>query len=104
MTEKRENLQDLAQEHVRHYGLKGLSFRTLAEEAGIKSSSVHYYFPEKSDLATALIERYPEAIMGDPEFIPAIASWNSALCHIALKNKQLSPPPQSECHPKIFWS
>jgi len=60
MTDKRDHLQQLAQVHVQRGGLKGLSFRTLADEAGIKSSSVHYYFPEKADLAAALIERYAE--------------------------------------------
>ena len=36
---------------VQKAGLSHLSFRTLASDAGIKSSSVHYYFPEKTDLA-----------------------------------------------------
>lgn len=41
--------------------MSGLSFRTLATQVGIKSSSVHYHFPEKSDLGTALIQRYSQA-------------------------------------------
>lgn len=58
MTDNRTLLVDAAQNAAQHSGLKGLSFRTLADEVGIKSSSVHYYFPEKADLAQALIERY----------------------------------------------
>ena len=58
MTDNRTRLVNAAQNAVQHSGLKGLSFRTLADEVGIKSSSVHYYFPEKADLAQALIERY----------------------------------------------
>lgn len=58
MTDNRSKLKDAALNNVQRNGLKGLSFRTLADEVGIKSSSVHYYFPEKSDLATALIEQY----------------------------------------------
>ncbi len=70
MSDRRNKLEDLAQQVVQQNGLKGLSFRTLADEIGIKSSSVHYYFPEKSDLAQALIARYSETIF---ERLEAIA-------------------------------
>ncbi len=62
MTDNRTRLIDAAQNAVQRSGLKGLSFRTLADEIGIKSSSVHYYFPEKADLAQALIERYTTSL------------------------------------------
>lgn len=58
MSNNRARLIESAQRTAQHSGLKGLSFRSLAEEIGIKSSSVHYHFPEKSDLAQALIEQY----------------------------------------------
>lgn len=60
MSKNRDLLEQAALDAVQRGGLKGLSFRTLADEVGIKSSSVHYYFPEKSDLAQTLIERYSE--------------------------------------------
>lgn len=60
MKGNREKLEDNALEAVQIGGLKSLSFRTMAEEIGIKSSSVHYHFPDKADLARALIERYSE--------------------------------------------
>jgi len=37
-----------------------MSFRDLASDLGIKSSSVHYYFRHKEDLAVALVDRYSE--------------------------------------------
>lgn len=58
MADNRERLEQAALAAVQRGGIKGLSFRTLADDVGIKSSSVHYHFPEKSDLARALIERY----------------------------------------------
>jgi len=58
MPDNRQKLEEAALNAVQRGGLKALSFRTLADEVGIKSSSVHYHFPEKSDLAKALIERY----------------------------------------------
>jgi len=76
MTDRRDHLQDIAQQHVQRGGLKTLSFRTLADEAGIKSSSVHYHFPEKADLCEALIERYSANLMDQLEEISARTKWN----------------------------
>jgi TetR/AcrR family transcriptional regulator, transcriptional repressor for nem operon len=61
MSDKRNELQTLAQAIVQRSGLRELSFRQLAEQAGVKSSSVHYYFPEKHDLTAALISSYSQA-------------------------------------------
>lgn len=58
MSEKREQLESIATAAVQRGGLRNLSFRNLADQVGVKSSSVHYYFPEKSHLAAALIARY----------------------------------------------
>ncbi len=58
MSDKRTQLEKIAIEAVQESGFSNLSFRTLAEKVGVKSSSVHYYFPEKSHLAAALIEKY----------------------------------------------
>ena len=60
MSAKRQELETIAADFVQRSGLHNLSFRTLANEAGVKSSSVHYYFPEKSALASALITNYSE--------------------------------------------
>jgi TetR/AcrR family transcriptional repressor of nem operon len=45
---------------VQARGYNALSFRELAREVGIKSASVHYYFPTKGDLGAALAKRYTE--------------------------------------------
>ena len=60
MANKRDQLEAAATKAIQYGGFNSLSFRTLADEVGVKSSSVHYYFPEKSDLAQALIEKYTE--------------------------------------------
>ncbi len=51
------------------HGYGGLSFRELAKEVGIKSASIHYYFPTKGDLAAALARQYTEFSRGDLEAI-----------------------------------
>jgi TetR/AcrR family transcriptional regulator, transcriptional repressor for nem operon len=57
---KAENLLDLAENYVRTVGYNGFSFRDLAEDAGIKSASVHYHFPTKERLAAAVARRYAQ--------------------------------------------
>ena len=60
MRDNKQKLEIAALDSVQRNGLKGMSFRTLAADVGIKSSSVHYHFPEKSDLAETLIKRYSD--------------------------------------------
>ncbi len=60
MSETLETLLDAAESDVRLRGYHAVSFRDLAEEIGIKSSSVHYYFRQKEDLGLALVARYRE--------------------------------------------
>lgn len=43
---------------VQDRGYGGLSFRELAKDVGIKSASIHHYFPTKGELGGALAERY----------------------------------------------
>jgi TetR/AcrR family transcriptional regulator, transcriptional repressor for nem operon len=63
MSNKRLELERVASDLVHRSGMSELSFRTLAEHVGVKSSSVHYYFPEKNDLIVALIKNYTEGFI-----------------------------------------
>lgn len=54
----REAILDAAEARARAGGYHGFSFREIAADVGIKSASVHYYFPTKADLAQAMLERY----------------------------------------------
>jgi AcrR family transcriptional regulator len=51
---------DVTERRVRLAGYNGFSFRDVAADAGIKSSSVHYHFPGKELLVDAIAERYTE--------------------------------------------
>ena len=62
-------IEDIAEQRIRAGGYKAFSFRDIADEIGIKSSSVHYHFPTKTALAVRVAERYTERFMerlGDP--------------------------------------
>jgi len=70
MSKTREQLEDRAEHYIRSGGFNSFSFRDLARDLGIKSASVHYHFPTKSDLGTAVARRYNErfrAALPDPE-------------------------------------
>lgn len=57
---KKDALIKAAQSKVREGGYNNFSFRELADEVGIKSASVHYHFPTKSDLGAELARRYTD--------------------------------------------
>jgi len=60
MNETVERLLGAAEAQIRLKGFHAVSFRDLANETNIKSSSVHYHFPQKQDLGIALVKRYSE--------------------------------------------
>ena len=58
-----EKIKDIAEARIRMGGFGAFSFREIAKEIGIKSASVHYHFPTKTDLAVAVAKRYTERFM-----------------------------------------
>jgi TetR/AcrR family transcriptional repressor of nem operon len=66
-------IMDAAEKRIRLGGFGGFSFRDIAADVGIKSSSVHYHFPTKETLAAAVIHRYTDAISDflDQELVAA---------------------------------
>lgn len=63
-------IMDIAENSMRDKGYNSFSFREIAKEIGIKSASVHYHFPTKADLATAVVKRYTRTFMeklGEPD-------------------------------------
>lgn len=54
----RDRLIETAQELAQTVGVNAFSYRDLATRVGIRSATVHYYFPKKEDLTRALIEKY----------------------------------------------
>jgi TetR/AcrR family transcriptional repressor of nem operon len=62
MNENAVAIMNAAERRMRIGGFNGFSFRDLAEDVGVKSSSVHYHFPTKEALAAAVIRRYTEDV------------------------------------------
>lgn len=49
---------DVAESLIHKVGYKAFSYRDIARHVGIKTSSIHYHFPTKADLAAALASRW----------------------------------------------
>src|ERR1700738_1494142 len=62
MSEAAAEIMDAADRRMRIGGFNGFSFREIASDVGVKSSSVHYHFPAKEDLAAAVIHRYTDEV------------------------------------------
>lgn len=60
---KASEVLDVAELHMRKGGFDAVSFRDLAAAVGVKSASVHYHFPTKTDLGQAVVARYRERIL-----------------------------------------
>lgn len=63
MTDQRQNetaqrIMDAAELFTQTRGFNAFSYKDLQPQVGVKTSSIHYYFPTKQNLATALAERY----------------------------------------------
>jgi TetR/AcrR family transcriptional regulator, transcriptional repressor for nem operon len=60
MGDVKTEIMDAAERRMQQGGFGGFSFREIAADVGIKSSSVHYHFPTKEDLAAAVVRRWAE--------------------------------------------
>src|SRR5580698_2595846 len=60
MGDVKTEIMDAAERRMQQGGFGGFSFREIGADVGIKSSSVHYHFPTKEDLAAAVIRRWAE--------------------------------------------
>ncbi|CAP44159.1 TetR/AcrR family transcriptional regulator [Bordetella petrii] len=60
----REQLVCHAQALIRQRGYNGFSYRDLAERVGVKTASIHYYFPCKDDLLIEAIDSYAQHVAG----------------------------------------
>ena len=58
MSDVKTAIMDAAERRMQRGGFGGFSFREIAADVGIKSSSVHYHFPTKEDLSAAVIRRW----------------------------------------------
>lgn len=54
----------IAMKHVGEYGYAGATFNNIADEAGLTSGAVYYYFRSKKDLVVAVMADVTAQLMG----------------------------------------
>lgn len=59
----REQLLQHAQTLLMTRGYNGFSYRDLADLVGVKTSSIHYYFPTKEDMALEAVNAYSDMVL-----------------------------------------
>lgn len=55
-----DKILDVALDYIMGRGYKAFSYKDISREIGIKTSSIHYYFPTKGDLGKTLTQRFFE--------------------------------------------
>lgn len=55
---------DAGEQFTQTRGFNAFSYRDIQKVVGVKTSSIHYYFPTKQDLAYAMARRYIERFLG----------------------------------------
>ncbi len=124
ISERREEILSVAETHMRAGGYDAISFREIATAIGIKSASVHYHFPQKSDLGEAVVTRYAERVFAflgrpdDPAETPQIRlkrlcdvyamalleeDLNCLCCVLGAESKDL-PSPVAGAVSNFFWT
>lgn len=96
MKDVKTAIMDAAERRMQAGGFGGFSFREIASDVGIKSSSVHYYFPTKEDLAAAVVHRWTEytskAIDRELEKNPdPVRVWTKAFRGTAMSKGRMCP-------------
>jgi len=56
----RERIPAAAERRIRAAGYNAVSFREVAAEVGVKSTSVHYHFCQEQDQGADLARRYTQ--------------------------------------------
>jgi TetR/AcrR family transcriptional repressor of nem operon len=72
-----EQILDLAEALIQTRGYSAFSYQDIADRLGIRKASIHYHFPSKTDLGTAVVDRY-------------VARFGAALTAIAADQAQSS--------------
>ncbi|MEO9966093.1 MAG: TetR/AcrR family transcriptional regulator [Reichenbachiella sp.] len=57
MSNTRTQILDLGEELIRTRGFNAFSYKDISEKLGIKNAAVHYHFPSKEALGTAIIQQ-----------------------------------------------
>lgn len=62
MSDTENRILNSAERLIQSRGYSAISYQDISNEVGIRKASIHYYFPSKADLVTAVVKRYRENV------------------------------------------
>jgi len=86
----RDEILDAAQQFMETRGCNGFSMRDLGEEVGLRAASLHYHFPAKADLLTAVVRRVRERL--NARFAEIEAETDALAARLERVVALISPP------------
>lgn len=63
----RQQIIDIANELIVERGFNAFSYKTISERIKIKTSSIHYYFPTKTDLGIGILDFHKNQLQNSIE-------------------------------------
>ncbi|NPT60345.1 TetR/AcrR family transcriptional regulator [Paraburkholderia elongata] len=82
-TTVREQILDHAITLIMLRGYNGFSYRDLSSLVGVKTSSIHYYFPSKDDLVLEAVNEYSKEVLNAVHAVDASLPADSKLSKYA---------------------
>ena len=79
MSDIKTAIMDAAERRMQAGGFGGFSFREIASDVGIKSSSVHYHFPTKEDVIDELLREAEHRIAAAISKLPPATGLEKVL-------------------------
>jgi AcrR family transcriptional regulator len=70
----RESIIDIADQFIREKGFNAFSFMDISHSIGIKTASIHYHFPSKTDLGIATIREHIRRLESFKKEVAALSS------------------------------
>ena len=88
-SEKASEIMDAAERRIRSSGYNGFSFRQIAADVGVKSSSVHHHFPTKPALAAAVARRYTDRFEAALDKAKSAKDWRAVFRQALVQDGQM---------------
>lgn len=86
---KASEIMDAAERRIRTSGYNGFSFREIAADVGVKSSSVHHHFPTKPALAAAVARRYTDRFEAALAKAKSVEDWRAVFRKALVQEGQM---------------
>ncbi|WP_395377853.1 TetR/AcrR family transcriptional regulator [Marinicella sp. W31] len=86
---------DAAEHYTQTQGFNDFSYKDLQRDVGVKTSTIHYYFPTKQDLAVTLVTRHIQNFLHKLQLLDAtqttgmdkLTGIGEIFLHVAQDNK-----------------